>query len=64
MGADPAGLRRDILEQLTLLGAPPSGGAGPGPMAAALAAALGRVKAGCSFEEFVAAAKTLLVFVG
>lgn len=63
VGADPAGLRRAILEQLTLLGAPPSG-AGPGPMAAALAAALGRVKAGCSFEEFVAAAKTLLVFVG
>lgn len=70
MGADPAGLRRAIQEQLALLGPPASGaagggsGGGPGPMATALAAALGRVKAGCSFGEFVAAAKTLLVFVG
>lgn len=70
VGADPAGLRRSIQEQLSLLRVPASGSAGgssaggPGPMATALAKALGHVKAGCSFEQFVAAAKTLLLFVG
>ena len=60
-GADPTLLRRAIQEQLALLG---GGGGGPGGMAAALAAALVRVKASCSFEEFVAATRTLLLFVG
>ncbi|PRW57641.1 Thioredoxin chloroplastic [Chlorella sorokiniana] len=72
-GADPAGLRRAIDQQLALLG-PSSGGAstsgGASGMSAAgmamcnaLAQALARVKAGCSYDEFVAAAKTLLTFV-
>jgi hypothetical protein len=70
-GADQAGLRRAITAQLALLGslgggASGGGGAGSGgrgPMAAALAAALARVKAGCSYGEFVAAARTLLAYV-
>lgn len=64
-GADQAGLRRAIQQQLSQLGPGGSGGGGGrGPMAAALVAALARVKAACSFEEFVTAASTLLTFVG
>jgi hypothetical protein len=64
-GADQAGLRRAIQQQLALLGpAAGSGGGGSGALVTALAAALARVKAGCSYDEFVAAAKTLLTFVG
>lgn len=117
-GADPAGLRRAIDQQLALLGpssgggASTSGGGGGGMSASGMAMcnalaqvgmlqpvllsitcavflqemhvardaycmrtdlpnltcpavqALARVKAGCSYDEFVAAAKTLLTFVG
>lgn len=68
-GANQANLRRVIQQQLAQLGPAAGGGGvggsgGPGPLVTALAAALGRVKAGCSFDEFVAAAKTLLTFVG
>lgn len=57
-GADPNGLRSAIQRELALL-AP-----GGRDLAASLAGALARVKAGCTFQEFVAAAKTLLTFVG
>lgn len=61
-GANPAGLRAAVQEQLALLGpARPAGGLA---MVNAVAAALARVKAGCSYDEFVAAARTLLTFVG
>ena len=64
-GADQAGLRRAIQQQLVLLGPAASGsGGGSGALVTALASALARVKAGCSYDEFVAAAKTLLTFVG
>jgi hypothetical protein len=64
-GADEAGLRRAIQQQLALLGpAAGGGGGGSGALVTALASALARVKAGCSYDEFVAAAKTLLTFVG
>ena len=52
-GANQAGLRSAIAQQLSLLGP----AARPGGMAAALAAALGKVKAACTFGDFVAAAK-------
>lgn len=67
VGADQAGLRRAIQEQLAQLGpaaGASSSGSGRGPMATSLVTALGRVKAGCTYDEFVAAAKTLLLFVG
>jgi hypothetical protein len=66
-GADQAGLRRAIQQQLALLGPAAGGGGGgggSGALVTALASALARVKAGCSYDEFVAAAKTLLTFVG
>ena len=64
-GADEAGLGRAIQQQLALLGpAAGGGGGGSGALVTALASALARVKAGCSYDEFVAAAKTLLTFVG
>lgn len=68
VGADQAGLRRAIQEQLAQMGPAGGGGSGasgsgPGPMAVSLATALGRVKQGCTFAEFVAAAKTLVLFV-
>lgn len=63
-GADPHGLEAVIRQELAALGG--GGGSGPagGAMAQTLAAALARVKAGCSFDEFIAAAKVLLHFVG
>ncbi|KAI3425889.1 hypothetical protein D9Q98_007862 [Chlorella vulgaris] len=63
-GADQAGLRRLIQQQLPLLSRPAGGGGVKSPLVAALLAALGRVKQGCSYAEFVTAVKTLLAFVG
>ena len=65
-GANQGGLRQAIQQQLALLGPSGGGGSGAGGLAMvnALASALARVKAECSYDEFVAAAKTLLVFVG
>ncbi|GAB4821159.1 hypothetical protein N2152v2_008205 [Parachlorella kessleri] len=74
-GANRPQLLATIQEQLALLpsraGTPGvAAGTGsaapvgpPGPMAIALAQALGRVRSSCSFEDFVAAARTLLTFV-
>jgi thioredoxin-like negative regulator of GroEL len=60
-GADAGALRRAVAQQLTAVGPGP---AAPGAMAAALAGALSRVKAGCAHqEEFMAAAQTLLAYV-
>lgn len=61
-GADQRGLRAAVQEQLALLG--PAQATGGLAMVNAVAAALARVKAGCTYDEFVAAARTLLTFVG
>jgi len=63
-GASPASLRQAIAQQLEILG--PSAGTqdAPGALASALVAALKKVKATCSFHEFIAATKALLVYAG
>jgi hypothetical protein len=57
-GADPNGLRRAVGQQVSAMGSQAPA------MASALASALGQLKGACSDEEFVEAARTLLVFVG
>ena len=60
-GANPPALRQAIAEQLSQLGGAHDP---PGVLASALASALAHVKNNCSFPEFLAAAKALLVYVG
>lgn len=61
-GANPAAIRQAITEQLALLGGGAGTHEGPGALAKALATALAKVKASCSYEDFLAAAKALTTY--
>jgi thioredoxin 1 len=59
-GANPAALRQTISTHLAQLGPPPRNK----NLALSLAQALSKVKAGCSFDQFLIASKTLAAYVG
>jgi len=58
-GANPAALRQALANHLAQLGLPVNQN-----LALSLAQALSKVKAGCSFEQFLVASKTLAAYVG
>ena len=59
-GANPPALRQAITKHLAQLGP----AAGNQNLALSLAQALSKVKAGCSFDQFLTASKTLAAYVG